>query len=429
MNIPNVQKNIILESKKIIKNNYFFSNSLSYFPIFADTPGTLLLKSKNEKKYKFNFFINYLKFFFSILFSRVEFKKYFKDNKYFKNIYFSWAFKKNFDSSGNFKDRYLNRNISNLKNTLLFLIYLDEKLPIKVKSNTVLVYKKSFLKNFNLYFFFKYLFTSINKNFFKNISSFNSLSKQLIEFINENIQIDKLKKMFIIYEGQPYQKNLIYFLKQKKKSIKITGYDHSAPPALPLNLLFDGCSPDRLLITGKEQAKFYKKFLSWPKTNLKVIPSFRFKNEKKEFFQNKIFLPFELSDKNSFLKNFESLVSLNIINNIKSFKIKIHPLGLKLNEHIKFAKNLEKIIEKKSFVKKNRNENSSIFFGQTTAILVALELNFKCYHVCSYPIFDSYSSELWSSIKVKQLTNNLFIYELRKKNSFIKKGKNNEKIF
>ena len=429
MNISASQKNVINESKKIIKENYYFSNSLTYFPIFGDTPGTLYLKSTINKKFKLNFYIQCLKFFISILFSKVEFKKYFGNNYFFKNIYFSWGFKNNFDHAGNFKDKYINKNISSFKNTLIFLLYLDDDLPKKVKNNTVLVIKKRFFKNLNLFFFIKYLFKNLGRNFFKKMSSFNSLSYQIIEFFKKNISIKKINKMFVVYEGQPYQKNIIHYLKKKNKSIKITGYDHSAPPALPLNLFFDGCSPDKLLITGKEQARFYNKYLNWPKSNLKIIPSFRFKNEKKNFFSKKIFLPFELNDKDTFLKNFQVLANLNLIKNIRNFEVKIHPLGLNLQEHLKFAENLKSIINNNHFSNKNENDNISIFFGQTTAIIVALELNFKCYHVCSYPIFDSYSSKLWNSIKVQQLSDNLFVYDLKNKNSFIKKNRNNEKIF
>ena len=162
---------------------------------------------------------------------------------------------------------------------------------------------------------------------------------------------------------------------------------------------------------------------------MKIIPSFRFKNEKKYFFQNRIFLPFELDDKITFLKNLEILVKLNMIRNIKDFEIKIHPLGLKLKEHIEFARNIRQMIKKNKISNNLKDKNNSIFIGQTTAIIVALESNFKCYHVCSNPIFDSYSPKLWTSLTVKKLSNNLFLYELKKKNSFIKKGYNNEKIF
>ena len=429
MNISNLQKRIINETEKIIRKNYFFSHSLSYFPIFGNAPGTIFLKSKIESKYKFNHLITSVKFFLSIFFSRVKFKKYFETNHSFKNIYFSWGFHKNFDKNGNFKDRYTNKNVSKFKDTLIFLIYLDAQLPKKVKSNTVLVYKKHFYKNFNFLFFIKYIFKNLHSNFFKKMSSFSSLSDQILDFIKKNISIRNLKKVFIIYEGQPYQKNIILYLKKSLRSINVIGYDHSAPPALPLNLFYDGCSPDKLLITGKEQSQFYKRYLNWPKSKLKIIPSFRFKNEKKSFFQNRIFLPFELDDKITFLKNLEILVKLNMIRNIKDFEIKIHPLGLKLKEHIEFARNIRQMIKKNKISNNLKDKNNSIFIGQTTAIIVALESNFKCYHVCSNPIFDSYSPKLWTSLTVQKLSNNLFLYELKKKNSFIKKGYNNEKIF
>ena len=80
-------------------------------------------------------------------------------------------------------------------------------------------------------------------------------------------------------KGNLFKKILLITLK-KNKFLNVTGYDHSAPPALPLNLIYDGCSPDRLLITGKEQAIFYRKYLNWPKKRLKIIPSFRFKKKK-----------------------------------------------------------------------------------------------------------------------------------------------------
>ena len=165
------------------------------------------------------------------------------------------------------------------------------------------------------------------------------------------------------------------------------------------------------------------------KSKLKIIPSFRFQNEKKAFFQNRIFLPFELSDKSIFLKNLQILVDANKIKNLNKYEVKIHPLGLKLKDHIQFADKVKNVIKKSKNSKIKKNNKSSVFFGQTTAIIVALELNFKCYHVCSYPLFDSYSSKLWSSIKVKKLSENLFEYELIRKNSFIQKGSNNEKIF
>ena len=431
MDILKIQRKIIQKAHKIIKKNYQYSSWLSYFPIFSNLPGTYYLKSKIEKKYKLFFILSFLKFFFSILFSKVKFKKYFKNNLTFNNIYISWGFSKSFDKNGNFFDKYVNKNISKYSDTLIFLIYLDHKLPKKVKPNTVLVYKENFYKNFNLLFFIKYFIKILNFNLFKNMSSLNSLSDQIIEFFNKNISLKKLKKVFVIYEGQPYQKNLVSYFKTKKKSLQITGYDHSAPPSLPLNLFYDKCSPDRLLVTGKEQFNYYKKNLNWPKSKIKIIKSLRFKNEKVSFFQNKIFLPYELDDKKVFLKNISTLSRLNIINGLDKFQIKIHPLGIKLREHNEFADQIYSIISSFKIINNNKKKIklNSIFIGQTTAMIGALELGFKCYHVCSNPIYDSYSAGLWPSLKVEKLDDNLFFYKLKKKEVFFKNETKFKKIF
>ena len=79
MNVSNIQKNVIRETKKIVKKNYFFSNSLSYFPIFSNTPGTLLLKSLNDKKFILNFFLNYSKLYLKAFeFDRLTYSKAFE---------------------------------------------------------------------------------------------------------------------------------------------------------------------------------------------------------------------------------------------------------------------------------------------------------------------------------------------------------------
>ena len=38
------------------------------------------------------------------------------------------------------------------------------------------------------------------------------------------------------------------------------------------------------------------------------------------------------------------------------------------------------------------------------------------------PIFDAYSNKLWPSIKVKKISRNIYIYELKKKGNLIKLG-------
>ena len=73
------------------------------------------------------------------------------------------------------------------------------------------------------------------------------------------------------------------------------------------------------------------KYLSWPSNRLKIIESSRFKSENKDFYLNKIFLPYELSDKNVYLKSINYLCKEPDLN-FNKITIKNHPLQTKSNK-------------------------------------------------------------------------------------------------
>ena len=81
----------------------------------------------------------------------------------------------------------------------------------------------------------------------------------MVKIYRKNINLEKIKNFLVVYEGQIFQKELIKFNKDNFKEIKNIAYDHSAPPPLPLNLIYDKYSPDLLYVTGNSQKKFYKK--------------------------------------------------------------------------------------------------------------------------------------------------------------------------
>tara|TARA_B100000586_G_scaffold204541_1_gene152217 strand:+ start:874 stop:2217 length:1344 start_codon:yes stop_codon:yes gene_type:complete len=418
------QKDIMLTSKNYIKKNNYFPNVISYFAIFEKTPGSLYLKFKSEKKYFFEYIFNHIKYFFGILNSKFESKGNinFKD-KSFKKVIVSWAFRNNFDNSGNYFDKYLKINSSNFKDTIFFLIYMDNNLPKKLKGNIILVYKKNVFLKYNVIFFFSHfskLFSKhfIGKKFFLNLNSFAATSYEINKIFEDKINLKEITKFFIIYEGQPFQKDIINSVKNINNDIEVVAYDHSAPPPLPLNLIHDNCSPDKLLVTGKAQLDYYSKYLLWPKSKLKIIKTLRFKNEKKNFYLKKFFVPYELYNLETYINSVRALIKSNEIQNFKNFVIQNHPLRLNSNIHKKFISDLNLML-KKSKKNKKTKEYSSVFFGQTTAIIVALELGITCYHICLDPIFDSYSSKFWRNIKVSQLNKNLFKYKLIKKNFFM----------
>ena len=60
-----------------------------------------------------------------------------------------------------------------------------------------------------------------------------------------------------------------------------------------------------------------------------------------------------------------------------------------------------------------------IFFGVTAAIFEALETGVEVIHICSDPIFDSHSPDIWPNLEVKQLSSNVFHYNLKEIGKYI----------
>ena len=75
---------------------------------------------------------------------------------------------------------------------------------------------------------------------------------------------------------------MFIFKKNINPKINIIGYDHSAPHANPLNLLYREGAPDLLFVNGKSQKNYLINYLDWPSEKIKIVPSLRYKNNSKE---------------------------------------------------------------------------------------------------------------------------------------------------
>ena len=83
------------------------------------------------------------------------------------------------------------------------------------------------------------------------------------------------------YEGQPFQNKIIAFLKINNFKTKTIGYIHSPPLALPTNFINKMFSPHKLIVNGKDQYYCFSKILGWKKSQIKILPSFRFLKKRK----------------------------------------------------------------------------------------------------------------------------------------------------
>ena len=82
--------------------------------------------------------------------------------------------------------------------------------------------------------------------------------------------------------------------------------------------------------------------------------------------------------------------------------------------------------------KKIKKKNYLIFIGNSGSIVEYLERGSIVIQICDYPLFDIYTNNIWPSIISKKISENIYVYKLKKKGNLIKFGnkKNNaKKIF
>tara|TARA_B100000959_G_scaffold268483_1_gene313230 strand:- start:116 stop:730 length:615 start_codon:yes stop_codon:yes gene_type:complete len=200
---------------------------------------------------------------------------------------------------------------------------------------------------------------------------------------------------------------------------------------MPSNFIFKSGCPHKIILNGNDQIYCFTKLLGWKRSSIKLLPSFRFSKSNKKV-KNTIFLPLTIRDAKGVVDRLKILDEKNVIN-IKKFKIKNHPAALNSKKNayvIKKIKSLMHNLDKKK--KPNIKENFLIFIGASGAIIEALERGSEVIQICETPLFDVYSSKIWSSIKTKKIEKNIYTYKLKKRGNLIKLGnkKNNlKKIF
>ncbi len=407
------------EILKTAKKQYQLFNHnhiLGYAPLFVDTPGTLFLKRKFFRSSLKNYFLERVKNFLYFKHKLIKISKLHNKTDY-TNVVITFGFKKSFKNQKYF-DKFFNEDSYNSK-ILWIVIYLDKFLPNKLPKNVVLVYFKeeNFVKKIT--FFIINLFENIF-SFKKSYSSPNHFEGLYfnIKKIFNNLNLKKINSVIFPYEGQPFQKKIICYLKQNSKSLKIIGYDHTPPQNLPVNLFYTKNSPDKLYVTGSSQREFYSKQLMWPKKNIYLTHTLRFSKTNKRDFINKIFFPHDLKEQN--LKQISDTCNRLIQKKGLFLKeILIHPNSIHKKKEFLIQKKLKDLINLKTNTKKLRNKNSSIFIGKTTGIALSLEKGIDTYHICDDKEFQMYDSKLWKNLKHKEILKNTFIYTQTRKKTFM----------
>jgi len=439
MNIGDKQIQIINNAKLFLKSleSSNIDSSLSsfcYFTSWAETPGYARLKLQSEGwSFIFKFCSILLKNILSIA-SHAEYIEFSNKNlpTNYDIIVLTWSYKKNFMTDGSFQDRYFNENSKNLPNSYWILISMDDYIPSNLDNNIKIIRRKKTILKYDFFSLIRVIASIIITNKFSPRKIFNYLffhshfAKIITSIIKNELKQISCKAILLPYEAQPFQNSIFLEAKKINKKIITMGYLHSISP-LTCELIYRGGAPDLLLVHGETQIEILKSKLNWPKDKLLLVQSFRYRLIEKETLSKKIFIPMSIHNYDKLLEEFKKLIIQSPKDNFPIFNIKIHPGTSNSKKHIHLKKELEKIMEiyKDRFSDNSPNKNTSLFFGVTSTILQSLEKQINVIHICSDPIFQSYSENIWPNLKVKQLSAFTFQYKLNSLGKHINFGKNN----
>ncbi len=423
--INDLQQKILVKIENINVNNYYYFNPVNY------SIGYGLLKFFKKKK---DFFF-IIKIFFKELIKVFLINDYEliknHNNKLFKKVIFTWGDQSNINKN-TYQDKYFRKKSSDDLDILWVVLYRGNY-DKKTFSNFENVYfivekKKDFLSK--ILSFIKFFFNSIkikNKSFlnFLFYMTWHNIFRIKLKKIYENILHEKIDYLMIPYEGQPFQSELINQVKKISKNVTVLGFIHSYP-SFPTHLLKKQSYPDKLLLSSEDQLKFFSKRISF-ENKLKLIESLRFTKKDKTSMLNKIYLPIDFYSKKKIINSLEFLISKISKNyNFSFFEVCNHPVSKHSIKHIKLMQKIKSLIKK---TKPNQNQNQfSIFIGSTGAVLEALELGVKVFHITEDPVLEVYSDFCWDNIEMNQLSENIFSYNLKEKNKSIIFGSEKSKF-
>ncbi len=408
-------------------------SSLCYFSSSEMTLGHhFFIKQFLKFNYIFKYLFFFLKQFFSI-YNAYNLTLSEGKNFYQKKIYITWGFKKDFDSRGNIKDQYF-RISSHDKNILWVVLYVDEKLPKKISKNVILIsnLKSNKIKFFLSFFYLFKIFFDKRFNFrkiFHELSYPSLLAKNLFNKLKNKIDASRIQKIFMPYEGQPFQNFIPQQFKNINNSIKVYGYvSHNLPHSF--EMIYRGGCPDILFFQSKDQIKYFSKNLGWNKKKLKLINSLRLKKARKNKLSNKIFFPNQLSNIKNLSKNFDEYLSTKKNYSIPKFSINIHPRSYDIPLQNQLKKNFEKIIikNKKKF-SRGIKKDLSLVVGLTSTPIYLLSHGVKVIHIVNKSFFHSYNAKYWPSLKIKKINDYVFEYSLKKNKKILNlKNKNKSNL-
>lgn len=349
----------------------------------------------------------------------------------------SWVSRKDFADDGFHDDRYFGVSSRDDLSVNWVLLSVDGFVPARVAENVRIVVSKrrsvlARLRQLGRVLTIVAASRGLERDHGMHaMSALGSPSRIMARTIESSLASDAAEfGVLIAYEAQCYQHGIVQRLKSKLPSVQVTGYLHSALPALPTDFLHRDGAPDVLLVNGSGQAHILLKHLGWPAGSVVAIEALRYQEGSLVPEAGEIFLPYTLTPDNNWLAVLSAYLEAQRPASLAPLVVRNHPYMFDSPEHLRLTRELDSLLVRYSnrFSDGHAARHLSILFGASAAGLECVEAGIELVQFSNDPVTEVRTHCLWDELQVRSVVDDAFEYDLLRPNAYIRRGQAGRKL-
>ncbi len=343
----------------------------------------------------------------------------------------SWVLRENFTVDGFHNDRHFGVSSRDDLSITWVLLSADGFVPDQVASNVRLIVpqQKMLFGQFAAFFQLVWMLArsrgATRRQAWHAIPAVDSPAQVMTETIQRSLSPSSLDpQVLLAYEAQGYHHGIIQRLRTSDSDIRAIGYLHSALSPLPTDFLHRDGAPDCLLVNGSGQARILVEHLGWPTASVRPIDSLRYRENVGVPQLGDVYLPYTLGPGDSWTTRLGAYLDAQPPGSLSPLGVRNHPVKRNSLPHLRLVAQLSALLERYSdrFSTEPDARQISVFFGITAANLECLEAGISVVQISDDPVAELRTHALWDGLRVRQVVDNVFEYELLHPNSYIKRG-------
>lgn len=330
----------------------------------------------------------------------------------------SWCLGSDFDSQGTYVDRYLGESSSGDETTRWLLISVDGDFPSVLPKNVSVLAPLHRLARARTLAKPRVRSTGGHPSATTMVHSLSpgaSLVTAVCDWVRSCVREGGVTELMMPYEAQPFQNAAFAAARLEDTNIRTLGYVHSMLAPLPTEMVHRSGGPAQIEVHGAGQARILTSLLGWKVETVTVSASRRYSPGSGLKFAGQIVLPYWVANPHQTACDIQLVLAMVPRYAASHLVVRPHPVTGKSPSYRRAVSEIEDAVRRSSLSSKQYNEPrpACIIVDATASLIEALESGLDVIHVCSEPVLEAHTSDIWDSLEVDQMAERVFRYRLR----------------